>query len=183
MVSPDWLSTEHKPVNYFRIETLDGTFYDIPVITDDRTITDTDYLAFATGKNADKPNYNVYRNRHYYYVIKKLQTIEIIYTIDPWKIKKNSTYMGYGYNVNIGEDGKVTVSNTVEVCAPHSVKLKTVSSFTFEDGTTEKIFEELTPNASIEYTLKPVPQTGAGKYLEVYYNGTDRSDLMKTFSK
>ncbi len=48
--NPVWSVSDHKPVNYFRIETLDGKFYDIPVITDDRTITDTDYLAFAPVK-------------------------------------------------------------------------------------------------------------------------------------
>lgn len=185
MISPNWSAANHKPVNYFQVETFDGTFYNIPIITDDRTITETDYMTFATGqKIGDYPDYNIYRNRHYYYRIKKLQTIEVVYTIDPWIINKNETFMGYGYNVNIGEDGKVTVSNTVEVCAPHSVILKTVSPFSFEDGTTEKIFDTLTPDASVEYTLKPVPKLGDSDYLKVYYNVTEISDpAVKTFSK
>ncbi|MFT4223862.1 fimbrial protein [Dysgonomonas sp.] len=178
--NPVWPVTGHKPINYFLIETLDGVSYEIPIITDDRTITDTDYLAFATGQYpTDKPDYNIYRNRHYYYVIKKLQTIEIIYTIDPWTVKKSSTYMGYGYNVNVDDDGSLTVSNTVDVCAPHSVKLKTVSPFTFSDGTTEKIFDTLAMDASAGYTLNPVPKVGDGAYLEVYYN----ENPVKTFSK
>lgn len=178
-LNPIWLVTSHKPVNYFRIETLDETVYEIPIITDDRTITDTDYMAFASGQNTDKPNYNIYRNRHYYYVIKKLQTIEIIYTIDPWIVKKNAIYMGYGYNVNVDDGGSITVSNTVDVCAPHSVKLKTISPFTFEDGTTEKIFDTLVTDASSGYTLNPVPKIGDGAYLEVYYN----DNPVKIFSK
>ncbi|MFR0678859.1 FimB/Mfa2 family fimbrial subunit [Dysgonomonas mossii] len=179
--NPLWSVTGHKPINYFLIETLDGTSYQIPIITDDRTITDTDYLAFATGQNMDKPDYNIYRNRHYYYVIKKLQTIEIIYTIDPWIVKKSATYMGYGYNVNVDDDGNVTVSNTVDVCAPHLVKLKSVSPFTFSDGTTEKLFNALATDASAGYTLNPVPKVGDGAYLEVYYN--DNPNVVKTFSK
>lgn len=177
--NPLWSVTGHKPINYFLIETLDGVFYEIPIITDNRTITDTDYPAFATGQNTDKPDYNIYRNRHYYYLIKKLQTVEIIYTIDPWTVRQSATYMGYGYNVNIDDDGKVTVSNTVEVCTPHSVRFKTVSPFTFSDGTTEKTFDTLVTDASVSYTLSPVPQAGAGAYLEVYYN----DNPVKTFSK
>ena len=86
--NPVWSVADHKPVNYFSIETLDGKSYDIPVITDDRTITDTDYLAFATGQNTDKPDYNIYRNRHYYYVIKKLQTIDK---------KRGSCFLSYDF--------------------------------------------------------------------------------------
>lgn len=179
MVTPSWSTTDHKPINYFLIETLDGTFYEIPIITDNRTITDTDYLAFATGQNTDKPDYNIYRNRHYYYVIKKLQTIEVIYTIDPWKVMTSTTYMGYGYNVNVDDDGYVTVSNTVDVCAPHSVKLRTIPPFTFDDGTTEKIFDTLATDASSVYTLSSVPKTGDGAYLEICYN----DNPVKTFSK
>ncbi len=178
-VTPSWSTTDHKPINYFLIETLDGHHYEIPIITDNRTITATDYLAFATGQNTDKPDYNIYRNRHYYYVIKNLQTIEVIYTIDPWTVKTSTTYMGYGYNVNVDDDGYVTVSNTVDVCAPHSVKLKTISPFTFDDGTTEKIFDTLAADASSGYRLKPTPQTDDGAYLEVYYN----DNPVKTFSK
>lgn len=179
MVTPSWSTTDHKPINYFLIETLDGTFYEIPIITDNRTITDTDYLAFATGQNTDRPDYNIYRNRHYYYVIKKLQTIEVIYTIDPWTVKTNTTYMGYGYNVNVDDDGSVTVSNTVDVCAPHSVKLRTIPPFTFDDSTTEKIFDTLATDGSSGYTLNPTPQVGNGAYLEIYYN----DNPVKTFSK
>ena len=167
MVTPNWSTTDHKPINYFLIETLDGHHYEIPIITDNRTITDTDYLAFATGQNTDKPDYNIYRNRHYYYVIKKLQTIEVIYTIDPWTVKTSAIYMGYGYNVSVDDNGYIAVSNTVDVCAPHSVKLKTISPFTFDDGTTEKIFDTLAADASSGYTLNSTPQTGDGAYLEV----------------
>lgn len=179
MVTPNWSTTDHKPINYFLIETLDGHHYEIPIITDNRTITDTDYLAFATGQNTDKPDYNIYRNRHYYYVIKKLQTIEVIYTIDPWTVKTSAIYMGYGYNVSVDDNGYIAVSNTVDVCAPHSVKLKTISPFTFDDGTTEKIFDTLAADASSGYTLNSTPQTGDGAYLEVYYN----DNPVKTFSK
>ncbi|MFC4673797.1 fimbrial protein [Dysgonomonas termitidis] len=179
MTAPDWsASADHKPVNYFLIETLDGTFYEIPIITDNRTITDTDYLSFATGRQADKPDYNIYRNRHYFYIISKLQKIEIIYTIDPWQIKQSSAYMGYGYNVTVDENGKVTISNTVEACTPHAVKLKTITPFKFSDGTVEKEFDSLDTTASENYQLESVPAAGQS-YIEVWYNGY----LVKTFTK
>lgn len=177
MVTPNWSTTDHKPINYFLIETLDGHHYEIPIITDNRTITDTDYLAFATGQNTDKPDYNIYRNRHYYYVIKKLQTIEVIYTIDPWTVKKSATYMGYGYNVSVDNDGNLTISNTIEVCDPHHVTLKAINGCTFSDAALTKEFIKTSPTDKEYYTLMNIPQSG--NYMEVYYNGI----LVKTFSK
>ena len=105
-----------------------------------------------------------------FFSIKKLQTIEIIYSIDPWKIKQSATYMGYGYNVGIDEDGKITISNTIEACAPHDIVLKTVAPFKFSDNTTEKSFNNFDPTASVGYTLSTIPSVGDGSYLQVYYN-------------
>lgn len=113
------------------------------------------------------------------FLLKKLQTIEIIYSIDPWKIKQSATYMGYGYNVGIDEDGKITISNTIEACAPHDIVLKTVAPFKFSDNTTEKSFNNFDPTASVGYTLSTIPSVGDGSYLQVYYNDA----LVKTFSK
>lgn len=180
MTSPVWsASSDHKPINYFLIESQSGTKYEIPIISDNRIIAGTDYLAFATGANTEKPDYKIYRNRHYIYRIKEQQTIGIIYDIEQWTVKKTSTYMGYGYNVNVDEDGNVTVSNTIDVCAPHKVTLKTISPFEFSDGTTEKELTSLDTNASIEHLLNKIPQSGDGVYLEIYYNDT----LVKSFSK
>lgn len=177
-------AADHKPVNYFRIEMAGGIAYDIPIITDNRVITDTNYMTFATGKNpADLPDYSLYRNRHYYYLIKNLQKIEIMYSVDPWNVIKSQTFMGYGYNVNVGDDGKVRVSNTVNVCAPHTVKLATVAPFTFSDGTTQKVFSSLGTTDFVEYTLNPVPKTGDGAYLKVWYNDGGSDAPVKTFSK
>lgn len=113
------------------------------------------------------------------FLTKKLQTIEIIYSIDPWKIKQSATYMGYGYNVGIDEDGKITISNTIEACAPHDIVLKTLAPFKFSDNTTEKSFNNFDPTASVGYTLSTIPSVGDGSYLQVYYNDA----LVKTFSK
>ncbi|HML69974.1 MAG TPA: FimB/Mfa2 family fimbrial subunit [Macellibacteroides fermentans] len=177
-------AADHKPVNYFRIEMAGGIAYDIPIITDNRVITDTNYMTFATGKNpADLPDYSLYRNRHYFYLIKNLQKIEIMYSVDPWNVTKSQTFMGYGYNVNVGDDGKVRVSNTVNVCAPHTVKLATVAPFTFSDGTTQKVFTSLGTTDFVEYTLNPVPKTGDGAYLKVWYNDGGSDAPVKTFSK
>lgn len=178
MISPSWpTAVNHRPINYFVIETLDGTQYEIPIVTYDGTIPEKDYLSFAMGNTTEKPDYNVYRNRHYLYTIKKLETLEIVYTIDPWHVVENSTYMGYGYNVEVSEDGNVTISNTIEACDPHKVTLETVGDFKFSDGTTTKTFTDADPQSSVQYVLSLVPTSGT--YMKVYYNG----NLVKTFSK
>lgn len=179
MTAPNWSVSAHKPINYFIIETLSGTSYEVPIITYDGIIAENDYISFATGKQTEKPDYNIYRNRHYSFTIKNLQTIEIVYDIDPWQVKQSATYMGYGYNVGVDDNGKVTISNTIDACAPHAVKLQTVAPFKFSDNTTEKTFVSLDTNASVEYTLSSIPSIGSGAYLQVYYNDA----LVKTFSK
>lgn len=179
MSTPSWSASAHKPVNYFVIETLNGATYEVPIITYDGTIADTDYISFASGNKTEKPDYNIFRNRHYSFTIKNLQTIQIIYDIDPWQIKQSATYMGYGYNVEVDENGKVRISNTIEACAPHAVKLQTIDPFKFSDNSTEISFTSLDPNASVEYMLNTPPTAGSGYYLKVYYNGA----LVKTFSK
>ena len=86
--------------------------------------------------------------------------------------------MGYGYNVGVDKDGNVTISNTVEACTPHAVKLVTKSGFEFDGGGTEKTFESTDPTASVSYKVSPVPTTGQA-YLDLYYN----DELVKTFTK
>ena len=179
MAAPVWSASAHKPINYFIIETLSGTFYEVPIITYDGIITENDYLSFARGSLTEKPDYNIYRNRHYSFTIKNLQTIEIVYEIDPWQVKQSAIYMGYGYNVGVDENGKVTISNTIDACAPHVVKLQTVAPFKFSDNTTEISFSSLDTTASEEHILNSIPSTGSGVYLRVYYNDA----LVKTFSK
>ena len=80
-------------------------------------------------------------------------------------------------NVEVGEDGNVTISNTIEACDPHKVTLETVGDFKFSDGTTTKTFTDADPQSSVQYVLSPVPTSGT--YMKVYYNG----NLVKTFSK
>ncbi len=128
--------------------------------------------------------YKIKRNHHYVItgIIKNLgefNGLEIIYEIMPWVVVEKAVYMGHGYNVIVDEDGTVTVKNTEPVCAPHKIELKTLGSFTFEDGTTSKIFESLTNYASVTYKLNTAPDTGAGDYLEVWYNDVK----VKTFTK
>lgn len=174
---------DNKPINYFTIVTLDGTEYDIPIISNEASIT-SDYLAKAKGIFAGfTPDYNIHRNRHYQYVIKNLQQIEIIYEIDPWNVVSNSSYMGYGYNVQVDEDGHITITNTIDDCMPHKVRLVAVGGAYF--GTPG--------NTSVEYGYESESEAGydankakagysedfevnrdavaAGDpYLEVYYN-------------
>ncbi len=178
MTNPVWTATEHKPINYFVIETMNDITYEIPIITHEGTIADGNYLKFARGEQAQKPEYAIYRNRRYVYEIKNLQQdIEIDYVVDPWTLVQSSFYMGYGYNVGVDDEGNVTISNTVEACTPHDVKLVTKSGFTFDGGGTERTFVDTDPTASATYKVVPVPTTGA--YLDLYYN----DDLVKTFTK
>lgn len=183
---------DHKPINYFSVKTTDGVTYEIPIVSYGTPGTDpnvtpvkpyNDYLKFATGGLTDKPDYNIYRNRHYKFTIKNLQRIEIFYEIDPWVKVNKSLYMGYGYNVEV--DGtNITVSNTLLACAPHEIVLRTVDPYTFSDGSDEKNFKNgveadaLVLTATETYGLNTVPAEGED-YLEVWYNGAN----VRTFKK
>lgn len=172
-VPPVWGTGDHRPVNYFLIKASSGIEFEVPVITND-LIPTANYMEFAKGQLADKPDYQIYRNHHYRYLIRGLQTIEILYNVLPWDLVKKSAYMGYWFNVEV--DGTtVTINNTEKTCPPHEVKLKTLYPYTFSDGTTEKMFNALDFDASVSFELNNVP---LGNYLEVYYNGV----LVKVFS-
>lgn len=180
MLSPTWQATgDNKPINYFVIQTLNGEEYKVPIITHDAVISSADYLKFARGEMTDKPDYNIYRNHHYIYEIHDLMTIEVLYQIKDWSEVKTYTYMGYGYNVNVDDSGNILLQNNIDVCDPHSVKLQTLGSFTFDDDTTEKLFDNLDEDAFAEYAIKPKPEAGAGAYLKVIYNDEE----VKVFSK
>lgn len=178
-------SVDNKPINYFTIVTLDGTEYDIPIISNEASIT-SDYLAKAKGIfDGFTPDYNIHRNRHYQYVVRNLQQIEIIYEIDPWSVVNNSSYLGYGYNVIVDEDGHITITNTIDDCMPHKVRIVAVGGAYF--GTPGNT------TTTVEYGYESESETGydANKakagysedfevnrdavatgqpYLEVYYN-------------
>lgn len=179
MNTPTWLGAiDHKPINYFVIETVTGTTYEIPIITYEEPIPGGNYLSFARGEQTEKPDYNIYRNNRYVYTIKSLEDIQIDYVVNPWTLVQSSFYMGYGYNVGVDEEGNVTISNTVEACTPHVVRLETKAGFTFDGGGTERIFANTDPAASASYKVLPVPTAGQA-YLDLYYN----DDLVKTFTK
>lgn len=172
-------SSNQQPINYFTIVTLDGTEYDIPIISNEASIT-SDYLAKAKGTfTGFTPDYTILRNHHYKYVVRNLEQIEVIYEVEPWNLVERHTYLGYGYNVHIDENGKVTINNTVDACPPHEIKLVAINGATFEGGTTdtERVFTDDTPGKmSPEYPLSNIPSSG--EYLQVWYNDI----LVKTFS-
>lgn len=178
MTDPVWTATDHKPINYFVIETVTGTTYEIPIITYKEPIPGGNYLSFARGEQTDKPDYNIYRNNRYVYTIKSLEDIQIDYVVNPWTLVQSSFYMGYGYNVGVDDEGNVTISNTVLACDPHKVTLRSKGTFKFDDDTTEKIFDTLDLDASATYKVTPNPSTG-DEYLDVYYNDV----VVKTFTK
>lgn len=172
-------SSNQQPINYFTIVTLDGTEYDIPIISNETSI-NSDYLEKAKGTFPGyNPDYTIHRNHHYKYMVRNLEQIEVIYEVEPWNLVERHTYLGYGYNVHIDENGKVTVNNTVDACPPHEIKLVAINGATFEGGTTdtERVFTDDTPGKmSPEYPLSNIPSSG--EYLEVWYNDI----LVKTFS-
>lgn len=175
-------SAGNKPINYFTIKTVDGTEYDIPIISNEASIS-SDYLAKAKGTFVGfTPDYTIHRNRHYQFTVKNLEQIEIIYEIDPWNVVDKALYMGYGYNVEVGDDGNIKITNTIDDCMPHKVRLVALNGAYFD-----------TPgNAMIEYGYASESDPGydprkaeagysedfqvntksvaAGPYLEVYYN-------------
>ena len=171
----------NKPVNYFTVATH-GVEYDIPIISNETTIT-SDYLAKAKGTFPGfVPNYDIYRNHHYKYVIKNLEKIEIIYKIDPWNLVKKSTYMGYGYNVEVDEDGSITITNTIDDCMPHVVRLKAINGAYFGTSDVTEIKYGYESESDVGFNINSskagysekfqvnADAVASGAYLEVYYN-------------
>ncbi|KKC51748.1 major fimbrial subunit protein (FimA), partial [Porphyromonas gulae] len=117
-----WGSTGNSantPINFFRITTNGGIKYDVPIITHDGEIPGGLYWPFAKGELTQKPDYTVYRNHHYKYQVKNLpDKIEVKYSICDWNIVNNDTYLGYGYNVEVDDAGNITITNTMQNCAP-----------------------------------------------------------------
>ncbi len=167
--------SDNKPINYFRITDKNGNSYSIPIITHDEAIPGGKYLPFAEGKLADKPDYTVYRNHHYRYEIKNLPNrIEIIYSISDWKVVQKELYMGYGYNVEVDINGNITVTNTMENCDPHSVRLEAKNGAYFGNNSsnTSVVFSEVGDGVSQAYQVNKDNVTSGSIYLEVYYNKT-----------
>lgn len=163
---------QNKPVNYFTIVTESGTEYDIPIISNETSIT-SGYLAKATGQeDGFGPNYTIKRNDHYRYVIRNLDKIEILYQIVEWNRVDKALYMGYGYDVEV-EGTSVSLHNTIETCDPYHVRLVTTGGITFSDGTTQKDFTDVNPAASTSYELSAEPVSGQGEYLRVYFIDVD----------
>lgn len=127
-------------------------------------------------------NYSLSRNHFYrvncYLAGAEMPYVEIFYSDTDWNLVTKELFMGYGYNVEV-EGDKITVSNTVDACDPHQIRLETVSPFTFSDGSTVKEFDSLVTDASANYTLNSVPSVGSGDYLKVVYN----DEAVKTFTK
>lgn len=131
--------------------------------------------------NPDDHLYNIKRNYEYRLTgtIKGLGDFQglIIHTeVMPWEGVNKTYFVGYGYTVEV--DGKnVIVSNHDEDCPPHEVKLEAMGTITFDDSSTQKIFNQTGAGDSATYTLSAEPTSG--DYLKVYYNGVH----VHTFSK
>lgn len=199
ITSATWSNTgNNQPINYFTIETTGGTEYDIPIISNGTSIT-ADYLAKAKGTfSGFTPNYTVYRNHHYKYVVRNLKKIEIIYEIDSWNVVNKSTYMGYGYNVEVDDNGNIKITNTIDDCMPHKVRLVAVNGAYFGtpgNTTVEYGFESENDAGydkqkskvgySENFQLNKDAVTAGQPYLEVYYNQVPGPDMTadKVFTK
>lgn len=173
----------NQPINYFTIVTVDGTEYDVPIISNEASIT-SDYLAKAKGTfSGFTPDYNIHRNRHYLFTVKNLEQIEIIYEIDPWNVVNKSTYMGYGYNVEVDDNGNIKITNTIDDCMPHKVRLVAVNGAYFGtpgnttveygyESESETGYDEQKSKAGYSegFAINKEGVTGGLPYLEVYYN-------------
>ena len=198
MNTPSWSTIgDNKPINYFSITTNGNDIYNVPIITTNNDIVFSEnYLAKATGADESFiPNYNIYRNHHYKFTIRIHQDIEILYSINPWNIVKKQLFMGYGYNVEIDEKGKITVSNTIDDCLPHKIELKAIDGahfdtaddkervfgFSTDDRTVEPNFDasKLKTTHFEEYAINTEGMAIGTPYLNIYYNGV----LVKTFTK
>lgn len=181
-------SSDHKPINFFRITDTRGKSYEIPIITHSGAIPGGTYLPFAQGKiiATSKPEYTIYRNHHYKYEIKNLPNqIEIFYSITHWNVVNKQLYMGYGFAVEAGDDGKGHITNTIHNCTPHKVTLEASNGAYFDDNVhkTTVEFEELTDGATVSFKINK-DLVGAGQvYMKVYYNKGTFSASVKEFSK
>lgn len=191
-----WETTPYKPINYFVIE-MGGKRYEIPIISNETSITDN-YVRKAKGEVAGfTPEYTIWRNHHYKYRIRytaeEPEFIEVFYVVEDWNVIKKSMYMGYGYTVEVDEDGSLTLTNTVDDCLPHQVKLTALNGAYFGTDSTKKEwvygFTDST-NAGydpaklkagyVETSNVNTDAVAAGTaYLEISYNGTP----VKTFIK
>ena len=148
LISSSWTVTgENKPINYFSITTKGGDVYNVPIITSESEIAfSANYLTKATGQETGfRPDYNIFRNHHYKYTIRIQQDIEILYTINPWNQVKRQLFMGYGYNVEVDEDGNISITNTLDDCMPHKVRLEAMNSAVFTGNPAP------TPNNAVEF--------------------------------
>lgn len=181
------LGSDHKPINYFRITDTRNKSYDIPIITRTGAIPGGAYLPYAQGNvSSSKPEYTIYRNHHYKYVIKNLPNqIEIFYSVTDWNVVNKELYMGYGFAVEVGDDGKVQITNTLQNCAPHKVTLEAVNGAYFDDDIHKKTveFSDQHDGAQVSYKINK-DHVGAGQvYMKVYYNKGTSSASVKEFSK
>lgn len=192
----DEVSDDNKPINYFTVVSTGGTQYDVPIISNETSIT-AHYLAKAKGTYTGyTPNYNIYRNHIYKFNVnihQATQTIEIIYQVDDWKQVTKSLYMGYGYNVEVDENGKITITNTVDDCMPHKVRLVALNGayfgtpditsveYGYSSDTDTGYAEAKTKAGYFEQfdDLNSDAVTSGAAYLIVSYNGVE----VKTFTK
>ncbi|KGN92310.1 FimB/Mfa2 family fimbrial subunit [Porphyromonas gulae] len=180
---------ENKPINFFRITTKGGIMYDVPIITHDNAIPGGQYLPFAKAELSQKPDYTIYRNHHYKYQVKNLpDKIEVKYSISDWNVVTNDTYMGYGYNVEVDDEGNITITNTIPNCDPHIVRLKAQNGAYFGTDATHTMveFSQLADGATQTFKVNKDAVPVGSAYLEVYYNqvpGTAGAGPDKVFIK
>lgn len=173
-----WDASISAPINYFEVVFTNSESYKIPIITNGGAI--ADYMAFVKTSEAD---FNILRNDHYKYKITKTNNdnIEILYNVVPWNLVKKTMYMGYWFNVVIGDDGSIDVINTIADCMPHKVYLKAVNGAYFETETDlVKIFGYDEKDAHVDpLKLKEgyaesfkinTSKVQQGVCLEIYYN-------------
>ena len=141
--------------------------------------------------SSEEIDFNFEQGKSYTIVLNiSVDQLKIDIVVAPWQFTKTTLFIGYGYNVEVDDAGNVTIKNMEQMCDPnyHKVTLRTVNGVKFSDNTTEKLFTQLGPNASSNYTLTNMASLSPGEiYLKVYYNigafFNPEDALVKTFIK
>ncbi len=140
----------------------------------------------ATDPNSNKI-YSIKRN--YLYRVKcTLQgsgIIQVNYAVGDWELKDYETVLGYGFQL-VRDGNTLTITNTMQACGDHSIKLEPIGTTTLTSGTetftdsSPAIFNQMGNGDSKTFTLNiPENLTTGDPYLKVYYN----NQLMETFTK
>lgn len=122
-------------------------------------------------------DYSIKRNYLYriYCTLQGSGIIQVKYAVGDWEFKNLETVLGYGFQLVL-DGNQLTITNTMQACAPHSIRLEAKNGATV-DGVATATFAEFVNGYSKTFAIANVPTNTNIEYLDVYYN----DELIKTF--